>query len=66
MSVYEQIASKTRHRRQRKIMNDNKLDEHTEEDEEEDDDDDDKESINRQVRFRKKRISIHDSCFSYL
>jgi hypothetical protein len=48
MSVYEQIASKARHRRQRKIMNDNKLDEHTEEDEEEDDDDDDKESINRQ------------------
>ncbi|CAF2895864.1 unnamed protein product [Rotaria sp. Silwood2] len=41
MSVYEQIASKTRNRRQRKPINDNKLDEQAEEVEEQDDDDDD-------------------------
>jgi hypothetical protein len=41
MSVYEQIASKTRNRRQKISVNDDKLDEEVEEEEEEDDDDDD-------------------------
>jgi len=47
MSVYEQIASRTRARRQRKTVNDNKLDEQAEdvEDEDEDDDDDDRSSV---------------------
>ncbi|CAF3924517.1 unnamed protein product [Adineta steineri] len=57
MSVYDQISSKTRNRRQKKIINDNKLDEQVEEVEEEgggeddddeddiDDDDDDNEQI---------------------
>jgi len=52
MSVYDQIASKARNKRQRKIVNDNKLDEQTEEDE---DDDDDKTSMNQQVNL----TSIH-------
>jgi len=53
MSVYEQIASKTRNRRQKKTINDNKLDEQVEEEEEdeEDDDDDDRTSMNHQVRY---------------
>jgi hypothetical protein len=54
MSVYEQIPSKTRNRRQRKTINDNKLDEQAEEVEEEDDeddDDDDRTSMNHQVRY---------------
>ncbi len=55
MSVYDQIASKTRHRRQRKTIDDNKLDEQTEE-EEDDDDDDDRTSINHQVRFSEKKV----------
>jgi len=54
MSVYEQIASKTRNRRQKKTINDNKLDEQVEEleeEDEEDDDDDDRTSMNHQVRY---------------
>lgn len=53
MSVYEQIASKTRNRRQRKIFNDKTLDEQTEdvEKQDEDNDDDDKISMNYHVRF---------------
>ena len=39
MSVYEQIASKTRNRRQRKTLNEQKLDEQTEDEEEEEEDD---------------------------
>ncbi|CAF1412179.1 unnamed protein product [Rotaria sordida] len=48
MSVYEQIASKTRNRRRRKSINDNnKLDGQAEEvEEQEDDDDDDRTSMN--------------------
>ncbi|CAF0904735.1 unnamed protein product [Adineta steineri] len=43
MSVYDQISSKTRNRRQKKIINDNKLDEQVEEVEEEGGEDDDDE-----------------------
>jgi hypothetical protein len=43
MSVYEQIASRTRSKRQRKTVNDNKLDEQVEGDNNDDDDDDDDE-----------------------
>jgi hypothetical protein len=46
MSVYEQIASKTRNRCQKNIT-DNKLDEQTEEEGDDDDDDDDKTSMNQ-------------------
>jgi len=59
MSVYDQIASKTRHRRQRKTIDDNKLDEQTEEEEE--DDDDDRTSMNHQVRFSEKKSYFHYS-----
>ncbi len=55
MSVYEQIASKTRNRRQKKTINDNKLDEQVEElqeeEDEEDEDNDDRTSMNHQVRY---------------
>jgi hypothetical protein len=67
MSVYEQIASKTRNRRQKKIVNDNKLDEQTEE--EEDDDEDDKTSMNHLVKFnskKKKKTLFLLILFSYL
>jgi hypothetical protein len=47
MSVYEQIASKTRNRRLKATLNDKKLDEQTEEEDEEEDD-------RTQVRFRVK------------
>ncbi len=47
MSVYEQIASKTRNRRPKATLNDKKLDEQTEEEDEEEDD-------RTQVRFRVK------------
>jgi phosphopantothenoylcysteine synthetase/decarboxylase len=57
MSVYEQIASRTRSKRQRKIVNDNKLDEQVEgdnnnndDDDEDEDDDDDRSSVVLQVR----------------
>ena len=71
MSVYEQIASRTRSKRQRKIINDNKLDEQVEggnndddDDEDEDDDDDDRSSVVLQVRLL---ISINKSIiFDYL
>lgn len=50
MSVYEQIASRTRSRRHRKTVNDNKLDEQAEEIEDDDeDDDDDRSSVVLQV-----------------
>jgi uncharacterized membrane protein len=39
MSVYEQLAPKTRRRRQRETINDDKLDEQAEEVEKEEDDD---------------------------
>ncbi len=52
MSVYEQIASKTRNRRQRKPLNDNKLDEQTEEEEEEEEEVEEEEgTVNHPVRF---------------
>jgi hypothetical protein len=51
MSVYEQIASRTRSRRHRKTVNDNILDEQAEEIEDDDeDDDDDRSSVVLQVR----------------
>jgi hypothetical protein len=59
MSVYEQIASRTRSRRHRKTVNDIKLDEQAEEIE--DDDDDDRSSIALQVRFNKNRFSRKSS-----
>ncbi len=59
MSVYEQIASRTRSKRHRKTLNDNKLDEQVEEvkdddnddDNDDDDDDDDRSSVVLQVRL---------------
>ena len=53
MSVYEQIASRTRARRHRKILNDDKLDEQVESVRpvDDDDDDDDRASVILQVRF---------------
>jgi phosphopantothenoylcysteine synthetase/decarboxylase len=58
MSVYEQIASRTRSKRHRKTVNDNKLDEQVEEvkdddndDDDDDDDDDDRSSVVLQVRL---------------
>ena len=59
MSVYEQIASKTRNRRLKPAHNDNKLDEQTEE---EDEDEDDRIPINDQVKFLIKNNRI----YSYL
>jgi len=58
MSVYEQIASRTRARRNRKTVNDNKLDEQVEEViDDNDDDDDDRSSVVLQVRLS---IQIND------
>jgi len=56
MSVYEQIASRTRSKRHRKTVNDNKLDEQVEEvkddnNDDDDDDDDDQSSVVLQVRL---------------
>ena len=52
MSVYEQIASRTRARRHRKMLNDDKLDEQVESVGPDDDDDDDRASVVLQVRAR--------------
>jgi hypothetical protein len=49
MSVYEQIASRTRSKRNRKTGNDNQLDEQVEDDNDFDDDDD-RSSVVLQVR----------------
>ena len=53
MSVYEQIASRTRTKRHRKVLNDQKLDEQVEEskdgDNDDEDDDDDRSSVVLQV-----------------
>lgn len=52
MSVYEQIASRTRSKRNRKPADDNKLDEQVEEyKDDDDDDDDDRSSVVHQVRI---------------
>lgn len=64
MSVYEQIASKTRNRRQRKTLNEQKLDEQTE-DEEEEDADDDRPVLNLQVRNLSHSLSLNIFCFLF-
>ena len=59
MSVYEDIASKTSHRRQREIFRHEKLDEQTEDDDDEDDEDDDPAaSITLQVRWESSLCDI--------
>lgn len=54
MSVYEQIASKPRNRRQKKPVNDRKIDQQNEavEEVDVDDDDNDKTSMDHNVRVR--------------
>ena len=64
MSVYEQIASKTRNRRQKKFLNDNKLDEQTEEEEEGGEEEDDRTSLNHQVRFHQYESFISAICLA--
>lgn len=64
MSVYEQIASRTRTRRQRKTISNLKLDEHIEGDNDDDDDDvvvdddDDRSSVILQVRYFFKKTIV--------
>ncbi|CAF1204180.1 unnamed protein product [Rotaria sp. Silwood1] len=59
MSVYEQIASKTRNRRQKKFVNDYKLDEQIEDVEEQDDDDDDDDDRTSMNHHPPNLTSIH-------
>ncbi|CAF2787231.1 unnamed protein product [Rotaria sp. Silwood2] len=60
MSVYEQIASRTRSKRHRKTVNNNLLDEQVEEDKDDGDDDDDRSSVVLQYPSQHPNLSsIH-------
>ena len=74
MSVYEQIASRTRTKRHRKAFNEQKLDEQVEEikdgDQDDEDDDEDRSSVVLQVsdeirsRLISENLGLNDFVFS--